>query len=177
MIQIKNFNLLISTPRYNEIEAKSELWFTLLMCGDTYPIISGIPFPGLITAFTNLDIKKVISKIKKILQKNPEYFQFILKIVPINFICETDVKIIKYLIDKNYKNFIKKKDTFRITLKRRHHESIERSNFIDIIAKNIKNDVNLDNPDKIIRIEILGNICGISFLKKNDIIKNKRINL
>ncbi|MFX1594774.1 MAG: THUMP domain-containing protein, partial [Promethearchaeota archaeon] len=59
----------------------------------------------------------------------------------------------------------------------RHHESIERSNFIDSIAKNIKNDVNLDNPDKIIRIEILGNICGISFLKKNDIIKNKRINL
>ncbi len=174
---MKNFNLLISTPRYNEMEAKSELWFTLFICGDKYPIISGIPFPGLITAFTNLDIKKVISHIKKILQKNPQYFQFILKIVPINFICETDVKVIKYIIDKNYRNFIKKKDTFRITLKRRHHESIERSNFIDSIGKNIKNKVDLNNPDKIVRIEILGNICGISFLEKGDIIKNNNIKM
>jgi len=173
---MKNFNLLVSTPRYNEIEAKAELWFTLLMCGDTYPIISGIPFPGLITALTNLSLKKVIADIKKIMKRNPSFFQFILKIIPINFICETDTKIINYTIQENIKNHIDEEETFRITLKRRHHEKIERTNFIETIAKNIDNKVNLDNPDKIIRIEILGNICGISFLEKNDIIKVKKIN-
>ncbi|MFX1478982.1 MAG: hypothetical protein ACFFCI_12695, partial [Promethearchaeota archaeon] len=94
VIRTKNFNLLVSTPRYNEIEAKAELWFTLLICGDTYPIISGISFPGLITAFTNLKLEKVISEIKKILERNPKFFQYILKIIPINFICETDTKTI-----------------------------------------------------------------------------------
>ena len=64
---MKNFNLLVSTSRYNETEAKSELWFILLMCGDAYPVISGIQFPGLIVGFTNLDPKKVIAKIYKIL--------------------------------------------------------------------------------------------------------------
>ena len=171
---MKNFNLLVSTPRYNEIEAKAELWFTLLICGDTYPIISGIPFPGLITALTNLELKNVISDIKKIMEKNPNFFQFILKIIPINFICETDIKTINYLIQENYENYIDEEDTFRITLKRRHHEKIERSKFIEKIAKDINNKVNLENPDKIIRIEILGSICGISFLDKNDIIKVKK---
>lgn len=145
------------------------------MCGDTYPIISGIPFPGLITALTNLSLKKVISNIKKITKKNPSFFQFILKIIPINFICETDIKIINYMIQENYENYIDGEETFRITLKRRHHEKIDRTNFIETIAKDIDNKVNLDNPDKIIRIEILGNICGISFLEKNDIIKGKKI--
>jgi len=146
------------------------------MCGDTYPIISGIPFPGLITALTNLSLKKVISDIKKIMKKNPNFFQFILKIIPINYICETDTKIINYIIQENIENYIDGEETFRITLKRRHHEKIERNNFIETIAKDIDNKVNLDNPDKIIRIEILGNICGISFLEKNDIIKVKKIN-
>ncbi len=144
------------------------------MCGDIYPIISGIQFPGLVTALTNLEPKKVISKIKKILVKNPKFFQFILKIVPIDFICETDTKTIKNIIQDNFMEFINDRDTFKITLKRRKHEKIERSNFIEEIAKIIDNKVNLENPDKIIRIEILGNISGVSILKKNEMIKVKR---
>lgn len=174
MIYTKNFNLLVSTSRYNETNAKSELWFTLLMCDDTYPIISGIQFPGLITALTNLSPKKVISKINKIQERNPNFFQFILKIIPIDFICETDTKIIENIIQENHKEFIDETDSFKITLKRRHHEKIERNNFIEKIANVIDNKVDLENPDKIVRIEILGNISGVSFLKKNEIIRIKR---
>jgi len=139
-----------------------------------YPIISGTQFPGLIVALTNLSTEKVVTKVKEILDKNPVFFQFILKIVPIEFICETDTKTIKYIIQENFKKFITEKDTFKITLKRRHHEKINRTNFIKEVAKNIENKVNLEKPDKIIRIEILGNISGISILNKNDIIKVKR---
>ncbi|MFX0144692.1 MAG: hypothetical protein ACFE9C_11485, partial [Candidatus Hodarchaeota archaeon] len=121
----KNFNLLVSTSRYNETNAKSELWFILLMCDDLYPIISGIQFPGLISAFTNLKPREFITKIKKIQQKNPNYFQFILKIIPIDFICETDTEVIKQIIQVNFKQFINENDTFKIILKRRHHKKIE----------------------------------------------------
>ena len=58
---MNNFNLLASTSRFNEKNATAELWFTLLMCGDAFPIISGIQFPGLITALTYLNPKIVIS--------------------------------------------------------------------------------------------------------------------
>ncbi|MHA2281060.1 MAG: THUMP domain-containing protein [Promethearchaeota archaeon] len=170
MIQIKNFNLLISTSRYNETNANSELWFTLLICGDTYPIISRLPFPGLITALTEFDAKNVIQKIRKILQDNPHFFQFILKIIPIDFVCETNTKILTNLIQDHYKTYIKKQDSFKIELKRRKHEKIERNTLIERIAAGIHNKVDLEKPDKVIRIEILGNFSGISFLQKKDII-------
>ena len=152
----------------------SELWFTLLMCDDSYPIISRIQFPGLISAFTNVNPREVISKIKTIQDKNSDYFQFILKIVPIDFICETKIKTIEKIIEQNYKNSIDEKESFKITLKRRHHQKIERENFIETVANLINNSVDLEAPDKIIRFEVLGNITGISFLKKNEIITIKK---
>ncbi|MFX1391439.1 MAG: THUMP domain-containing protein [Promethearchaeota archaeon] len=170
---MKNFNLLISTSRYNEPNAKAELWFTLLMCGDSYPVISELQFPGLVTGLTNLNPKIVIAKIIEIVSKDPDFFQYILKIIPIDFICETKINTIKEIIQKNHYKFIGVNDSFKISLKRRHHTKIERNSFIKKIAEDIDNKVNLDNPDKIIRIEIFGNITGVSFLKRNEIFKIK----
>jgi tRNA(Ser,Leu) C12 N-acetylase TAN1 len=143
------------------------------MCGDSYPIISGIQYPGLITALTNLNSKHVIAKIKKIQERNPNFFQFILKIVPIEFTCETDTKTIKYIIQQHYKEYLTEGESFKIILKRRRHEKIERNHFIEVIARDIDYKVDLNQPDTIIRIEILGNISGISFLKESEIIRVK----
>ena len=171
MIQINSFNLLVSSSRFNEINSKAELWFTLLMCGDEYPIISDLEFLGLITAMTSLDTKDVVQKIKNILNKDPFFFQYILKIVPIDFVCKTNVNIIKQIVKQHYNEFININDSFKIVLKRRKNESIERNSFIKVIAKNIDNKVDLENPDKIIRIAILGSYTGISFLKPDEILK------
>ena len=169
---MKNFNLLISTSRFNETNAATEIWFILFMCGDKYPIISKSTFPGLITALTNIDAKKIIFKIQQLLKKNPTLFQFILKIIPIDFVCETNLKIIDNLIKKHSKTFIKQEDSFKIVLKRRKHEKLDRNMVIERIADQIDNKVDLENPDKQIRIEVLGNYCGISFLEKSHIIKS-----
>ncbi len=167
---LNNFNLLISTSRFNEINAKAEIWFTLLMCGDKYPIISGVKYPGLITAVTNIENKEVIRKIKKLLKRDPNFFQFILKIIPVDYVCETNLNVIKNFVEKYYPIYLNKEDSFKIELKRRKNEIIERDTFIEAIAKNINNKVDLDNPDKILRIELLGNVSGISFLNPDDII-------
>ena len=167
---MNNFNLLISTSRFNEVNAKAEIWFTLLMCGYKYPIISGIKYPGLITAATNIDSKEVILKIKKILEKDSNFFQFILKIIPIDYVCETKLNVIKDIVEKYYPLYLNKNDSFKIELKRRKNEIIERDAIIESVAKIINNRVDLDNPDKTIRIELLGNVSGISFLNPDDII-------
>ncbi|HUW90334.1 MAG TPA: THUMP domain-containing protein [Candidatus Nanopelagicaceae bacterium] len=167
---MNNFNLLVSTSRFNEVNAKAEIWFTLLMCGDKYPIILGIKYPGLITATTNIGNKEVILKIKKILEKDSRFFQFILKIVPINYVCETKLNVIKDFVEKYYPLYLNKEDSYKIELKRRKNEIIERDTIIESVAKIINNRVDLDNPDKILRIEILGNVSGISFLNPDDII-------
>lgn len=167
---MNNFNILVSTSRFNEVNAKAEIWFTLLMCGDKYPIISGTKYPGLITAATNIDNKEVILKIKEILHRDPEFFQYILKIVPIDFVCETRLNTIKTHIEKHYSLYLNDTDTFKIELNRRKSEIIDRDVLIDTIAKLFDNKVNLENPDKILRIEVLGNVSGISFITPEEII-------
>ena len=166
---MNNFNLLVSTSRFNEVNAKAEIWFTLLMCGDKYPIILGIKYPGLITAATNVDTKEVMRKIKKILDKDSNFFQFILKISPIDYVCETNLNVIKSFVEKYYSLYLNEEDSFKIELNRRKNEIIERDAIIESVAKIIPNRVDLDNPDKIIRIELLGNVSGISFLNPDDI--------
>jgi tRNA acetyltransferase TAN1 len=173
---LKNFNLLVSAPRFNETDAKAELWFVLLICGDKYPIISNLEYQGLITAFTNLPELEIIKKIKEILEKDPHFFNYVLKIVPIQFICETDLTLIKRMVKDNYNRYIKKQDSFRITLKRRKNKLIERDILIEAVAKLLDNPVDLENPDKIIRIELLDTVCGISFLEKGDIIRPTILN-
>lgn len=166
-----NFNFLVSTSRFNETNAKAELWFILLICGDQYPIISSIEFQGLLTAFTALRKEEVISKIKELLEADPNFFQYILKIVPIDFVCETDVDVIKEIIQRHHREYLEEDESFRIDLKRRNNDIINRTQLIKVVAEIFNNKVDLNNPDKIIRIEILGNFCGISFLKINDILK------
>jgi len=171
VILIKNFNLLVSTSRYNETNAKTELWFSLLICGDKYPIITNLEISGIISGLTILEPKQVIQKIKNILNKDPLFFQYILKIIPIDFICETNIKLITKFIEEHYQEFVNPDDTFKIKLIRRKSSLIERGDFIKKVAEKINNQVNLDNPDITIRFEILGNICGISFLRPSDVLK------
>jgi tRNA acetyltransferase TAN1 len=167
---------LVSSSRFNETNAKAELWFLLLMLGDKYPIISDLEFLGLITAFTSLSAKSVISNAKKILIKDPTFFQYILKIVPIDFNCESESEVITQFIENHYREYINENETFKILLKRRNHELIERISLITKVAKKVENPVDLDNPEKIIRIEILGNSCGIAFLKPDQVLKLKKEN-
>jgi len=170
---LKNFNLLVSAPRFNETDAKAELWFVLLICGDKYPVISNLEYQGLITAFTNLPELDIIKKIKEILEKDPQFFKYVLKIVPIQFICETDLDLIEKIVKENYSTYIGKQDSFRITLKRRKNKLIERDKLIEAVANLLINPVDLENPDKIIRIELLDTVCGISFLEQGDILRTK----
>jgi len=172
---MNKFNFLVSTSRFNEVNAKAEIWFTLFMCGDKYPIISGTKYPGLITATTNIDNREVILKIKEILEKDSDFFQFILKIIPIDYVCETKLNVLKEIVEKYYPLYLNKNDSFKIELNRRKSEIIDRDILIETIAKVFNNEVDLDNPDRILRIEILGYVSGISFLNPDDIfvINNK----
>jgi tRNA acetyltransferase TAN1 len=169
---MKNFNLLVSTSRFNEINASAELWFSLLTCGDKYPIINNLSVSGLISALTNLNAKEVIHKLRKTVKEDPHFFRFILKIVPIDYLCESNTQVISQIIEKRYKEYLDDEDSFKITLKRRKNDLINRDDFIKIIAEKIDNKVNLTNPDIDIRFEFIGNTCGISFLKPDDILKS-----
>ena len=60
-------------------------------------------------------------------------------------------------------------ESFRVTVEKRF-TSIHSRDFIETVATEVKNKVELENPDKVLLIEVLGGYTGLSLIKPSDTI-------
>jgi tRNA acetyltransferase TAN1 len=164
-----NFNLLASSSRHTEEDAQDELLDILEMFGDHESESEVTDISGIILGHTNLDIFQVINSLRELIKSEPWQIRFILRLLPIESVVCTDLGNIKNAV-KNLAMKVPTGDTFRITVERRH-TMISSSDIIGSIGKGIDNKVNLENPDWIILIEIVGKQAGISVLKPNQIFR------
>ncbi|RLF22626.1 MAG: RNA methyltransferase [Thermoprotei archaeon] len=165
----KDFNLLVSTGRMRELDCKSELMYLLREIGDDKPSVRTTGIPGLVVAKTNLDPFEAVNRLRKLLEERPWEFRFTLKVVPIEIVVDTDLELIRKEAVRLANEKIKENETFKIVINRRF-TTLGRREVIETVASGINRKVNLDNPDKIVEIEILGGITGISVLKPGDIL-------
>ena len=112
---------------------------------------------------------------KEMVIDEPWSIRYCLRVIPIQKIVETSIDEIEKIISSMSEQ-IEKKESYRILIEKRNSD-ISSKEIITKIANGIKNKVSLDFPDKIILIEVLGIVTGISILKKSDILsleKTKR---
>lgn len=163
------FNLLVSTPRNLERDALAELDFIMHQLYPDYQfnygktIVKGLIWGNVI----DVDPVEVITRLKDFINTMDFKLQFILKLVPIQEVLETNLQELSAFIQENMEK-IGPNESFKIVVRKRrvNLHSIE---IIDEIAKDINRNVDLDNPDKIIRLEIIGKYTGISILEKGQI--------
>jgi tRNA acetyltransferase TAN1 len=168
-------NLIITCARHLEEEAEDEIIDILDELGDTDVKTSISNMSGILTAETALDPIEVVKKMKEMLLDEPWSIRYCLRVIPIQKFIETNVKGIEEAIS-SMSNQIQDTDTYRISIEKRNSD-VSSKEIITKIADQIKNKVSLEFPDKIILIEILGNMTGVSILKKSDILsleKTKR---
>jgi tRNA acetyltransferase TAN1 len=168
-------NLIITCARHLEEETEDEIRDILDELGDSDVKISISSMSGILTAETTLDPIEVVKKMKEILLDEPWSIRYCLRVIPIQKFIETNVEEIEKTISSML-NQIQNTDTYRISIEKRNSD-ISSKEIITKIADKIKNKVSLDFPDKIILIEILGIITGVSILEKSDILsleKTKR---
>ena len=168
-------NLIITCARHLEEETEEELRDILDELGDSEIEVSISDMSGILTVLTKLDPIEVVKKMKEILLDQPWSIRYCLRIIPIQKIVETKIETIEMGIS-SISNQILYGETYRILIEKRNSD-ISSKEIITKIAHEIKNKVSLDFPDKIILIEILGGITGISILKEADILsieKTKR---
>jgi len=171
---LKDFNLVISTYRRRENDCISELWYVLQDFGDKKINASTTGLPGLIVAKTSLDPFEVVERIRKEAEEKPWYFRLILKIVPIERVVEADLDKIMEAARELALEKIGKEETFRITVRKRL-STLNRDEIIDRVASVIDRKVDLKNPDKIVWIEIIGDVAGISVLKPEHVVSLQKI--
>ena len=168
-------NLIITCARHLEGDTEDELIDILDELGDSEIEVSISDMSGILTAQTKLDPIEVVKKMKEILLDQPWSIRYCLRVIPIQKVVETNIDEIEKMIS-SIKNQIEEKESYRILIEKRNSE-ISSKEIITKIANGIKNKVSLDHPDKIILIEILGIVTGISILKNSDILsieKTKR---
>jgi tRNA acetyltransferase TAN1 len=163
-----DFNLLASTMRGNERQMCYELKFLLKTIGDTEAKVDKAGIRGLIVAKTTLDPVEVVDKLKALLVEKPYEFRFSLRIIPIQKVVHTDLEEVKTAA-LELATKMGEAQTFRVTIEKRF-TSIHSHDLIEVIASNIKNKVNLGNPDWVVLVQVLGGYTGLSLLKPSDVL-------
>lgn len=165
---LRNFNLLITTARGTEEDASSEIWYLLGEIGDTASKVDKTGVSGLVAAKTTLDPLVAIEKLRSLLKERPYEFRYSYRIIPIERVVRTDVAEIQKVVTE-LASKIKKNETFRVTLEKRFTTTPSKD-LIEAAAMNIERKVDLNKPDKIVLIEVVGGLTGVSIIKPNDIL-------
>ena len=157
------FNLLVACPRDREQAARSEIqYFIGDLMEDSELKISKTHISGLLTCKTSLDPFEVVQKLREFALENPYQFRFAIRFTPIEQCVDSDIEAIKGAARKLLQK-IGEDETFRVTVRRRH-TNLENMDVVVAVASEIERKVNLDNPDKIVLVEIVSDTTGISVL-------------
>jgi tRNA acetyltransferase TAN1 len=165
---LKDFNLLITTSRGNEEDACSEIWYLLGEIGDSAVKVEKTGITGLIAAKTAFNPFEVIEKFRKILKERPYEFRYTFRVIPIEKVVRTDLGEIERTVTE-LASKIKENESFRVTVEKRFTDTSTRD-IIEAAAVNIERKVDLSNPDKIILVEVVGGLTGISIIRLEQIL-------
>lgn len=165
---LTDFNLLISTSRGNEENTCSEAWDLLGVIGDASATIDKTGIIGLVIAKTTLNPFEAIKRFREILKESPWEFRYTLRVIPIERVVHTNLEEIQKTAAE-LASKINQNETFRVTAEKRF-TALSTREIIEATATNIDRKVELENPDKIVLIEIIGELTGISVIKPVDIL-------
>lgn len=165
--------LILTCARHFEGDAETEITSILHDLGDDEPHVTTTNFSGILTVKTSIPHTEIIEQIGKKIQDEPWTIRYISRIIPMFDVmnCEMD-SIVKAAASQARK--IKPDETYRITIEKRDSD-IQSSEIITKIASMLENKVSLEEYDWIILIETIGDVCGVSVLKDDDVLSVERL--
>jgi tRNA acetyltransferase TAN1 len=168
VLEAKLMDLLISCYWNHFSRARREAAYVLRKLGDPTPEVERSDVMGIAIVCTSLDNREVIQKCKK-LYKDGFVFRFTIKWVPVDFWCETSLDSIKKVIDENIVNSIGESETWGMKVEKRRWQKYHTIEIIERLASGINRKANLSNPDKLLRVDVVGERTAISLLKPDEI--------
>jgi len=163
-----DFNFLVSCPWTMIWRAKREIFDILKLLGDENPTIKPTVARGIIGVKTRLDSREVVQGLQKLFIKDPMAFQYTLKWVPTDFWTYSDMDSMKEAV-MNIREKIHKRERWRMTVEKRRYTRYHKIEIIKKLAELVQEKVDLKNPDKIVRIDIIGKYAAVSVLSPNEI--------
>jgi len=146
----------------------------LKMLGDGKPVIKRTAARGIIGVKTSVDARIVVQELGSILRDDPMVFRYTLKWVPIDLWVNSDLESMREAV-LTLRDRIKPGECWRMTVEKRRYTQYHRIDIIKELAKLVDERVDLKNPDKIIRVDIIGRNAGVSVLSPQQIFSSTRL--
>jgi tRNA(Ser,Leu) C12 N-acetylase TAN1 len=161
-------NLLVSyDPKAGYMTGRNEVQRILAKFGDQKAQME-LLVPGIIGVSTSLKNRDVIEEVKEMFAGDPLSIESTLKWVPCDFWCEGTIEGIKSAVKEEIKDLITSDDQYAIDVAK-HRSELHTKEVIEAVAPLIRGKVNLDYPQKIIRIELFDKKATITLLTSKDI--------
>ena len=169
---LKKFNMLVTTSRGLETDACSEIWSILREMGDENPKVEMTGVRGLIAVETKLNPFNVVKGLRRIIAEKPWEVRHAIRVIPIERVVPTKIETMKEAV-RELSSKIGEGETFRVTVEKRR-TSLRSMDIIRAVAEDIDRKVNLEKPDRIVLIEVVGGLTGISVIRPEDILSVRR---
>ncbi|NIO37941.1 RNA methyltransferase [Candidatus Bathyarchaeota archaeon] len=140
--------------------------------GDPVATVVKTNVSGLISARTAFNPFEAIRRLRRLLHDRPYEFRYTLRIIPIERVVGTDLDEIQHAAI-GLASKIEKDETFRVTVEKRFTE-LHRQDIVEVVAAKVERKVDLHRPDKILLVEIVGELAGVSVIRARDIISVMR---
>jgi tRNA acetyltransferase TAN1 len=162
--------MLVGCPRDRERAARSEVqYFIGDLLEDAELKVANTHVSGLLACRTGLDPFEVIHRLTEMANENAYQFRFAIKFTPLERCVNSEIPEIVAAVEE-LSDKIDPNDSFRVTVRRRHTE-LESMEVVKAAASVVSRTVNLDDPDRTVWIEIVGEWAGVSILdQKRDIL-------
>ncbi len=161
-------DLLVSYPRRFFRLARREILRILAGYGDPQAQVERTAVPGIAVVRTTADSRGVIKKCRELWEAG-EAFRFAVKWVPVDLWCESSLDAMKAAIDAEIKERIEKDQTWAMRVEKRSWRQYHTREITEYLARSIDRKVDLREPDRIVRIDVLGPRTAISLLKPDEV--------
>jgi tRNA(Ser,Leu) C12 N-acetylase TAN1 len=166
-------NLLVSSSWRGLRAARREIRELLRALGDERPTIERTLAKGIIGVRTSLEPRAVIRELRAIFERDPGRFQFTSKWAPIDLWAGSDLASLGQAVTR-LRERIGKGETWRMTVEKRRYTRHHRIEVITALAQLIDERVDLTHPDKIVKIDLIGDRAALAVLKPEEIFSVSR---
>jgi tRNA(Ser,Leu) C12 N-acetylase TAN1 len=166
-----DYNLLASCEWGGFPKARGELGRQSAILGDSSPIIEGTIASGILGVRTTLEPRTVIAKFNELVAENPDAINHVLKLRPIDLWTTPRLEDLKVAV-LSLREQIGPGERWGMEVELRRFTALHKVEIIEPLADLIDEKLDLTNPQKTLRIEILGNAAAVSVVKPDEVIRN-----
>lgn len=158
----------MSYPRGCYGAARRQIGRILARLDDAQPRIEKSGVPGIFVVRSSLDNRHVVAQCAALCHAEPDAFRFAIKWVPVDYWCERSLDAIERLVKDEVAPRIGAQDTWAMLVEKRGWTEYHTAQIIRRLAEAIDRPVRLKNPDKLVRIDILGAAVAVSLLRQGE---------